>query len=108
MVEIDEDIFVDLLNDRVREFYPAQGYDEEFWDECIDYLRQIGFMSNPSYNDPKYIIDNIAVNGEIYPFDECAENFQEIEKDFNGDVNEWIQRNGYLKFGDYVVIRLGL
>ena len=32
----------------------------------------------------------------------------EINKDYNGDVDEWAQDNGYSIFGGYVVINLGL
>lgn len=107
-VEIDDDIFIELLWDRVNSFTPAKGYDEEFWTECFDYLSEIGWMGDPWKNDPKYIVDNIAVNGEIFALEDCADNYDEINDDYKGDVNAWIEDNGYLVFGDYVVINLGL
>ena len=107
-VEIDDDIFIELLWDRVNSFTPAKGYDDEFWTECFDYLSEIGWMGDPWKNDPKYIVDNIAVNGEIFALEDCADNYDEINDDYKGDVNAWIEDNGYLVFGDYVVINLGL
>ena len=40
--------------------------------------------------------------------DECVDNYDEINEDYEGDVDEWIDDNGYLVFDDYVVINLGL
>lgn len=107
-VEIDDDIFIELLWDRVNSFTPAKGYDDEFWTECFDYLSETGWMGDPWKNDPKYIVDNIAVNGQIFALEDCVDNYDEINDDYEGDVNAWIEDNGYLVFGDYVVINLGL
>ena len=41
----------------------------------------------------------IAISDYTIPF---------INDDYKGDVNAWIEDNGYLVFGDYVVINLGL
>lgn len=107
-VEIDEDIFIDLIYDRIDEVKHSWGdYGEEFWTDCIDYLSEIGWLKS-DYNNPKYIVDNILVNGDICAVDECADNYDEINEDYNGDVDEWIEDNGYLVFGGYVVINLGL
>lgn len=62
----------------------------------------------PNYNDPKYIVDNILINGEICAVEDCADNYDEINKDYDGDVDEWAEDNGYPLFGGYVVINLGL
>ena len=34
--------------------------------------------------------------------------FDEIDEDYDGDVIAWAEDKGYLLFGDYVVINLGL
>lgn len=107
-VEIDDDAFIEMLWDRVNIFTPAKGYDEEFWTECFDYLSDIGWMGDPWKNNPKYIVDNIAVNGEIFALEDCVDNYDEINDDYEGDVDAWIEDKGYLVFGDYVVINLGL
>ncbi len=106
-VEIDEDVFIDLLWQRVNDFRPAEAYDEDFWTEVFDYLSESGWLKS-QYNNPSYIVDNIAVNGDICAIDDCAEYYDEINDDYDGDVDAWIDDNGYSRFGDYVVINLGL
>lgn len=107
VVKINEDIFIDMLWDRVDEFPSARGYSKQFWEECFEYLSDIGWLG-ADYNTPMYIIDNIAINGEILDFDECKDNFDEIESEYNGDVEEWARDEGYPIFDDMVVINLGL
>lgn len=106
-VEIDEDVFIELLWERVNDFRPAQAYDDDFWTEVFDYLSETGWLDS-DYNNPSYIVDNIAVNGDICEKDECIKNYDAINDDYEGDVDAWIDDNGYLVFGDYVVINLGL
>lgn len=106
-VEINEDSFIGMLWDRVDEFPSARVYSKKFWEECFEYLSDIGWLK-VEYNTPMYIIDNIAINGEILDFDECKDNFDEIESDYDGDVEEWANDKGYLIFDDMVVINLGL
>ena len=107
-VEIDEDVFIELLWERVNETKWGSKYSEDFWTECFDYLSEIGWMKDPWDNNPSFIVDNIGVNGEICEKDECADNYDAINDDYEGDVDEWIDDNGYLVFDDYVVINLGL
>lgn len=107
-VEIDEDVFIELLWERVNETKWGSKYSEDFWTECFDYLSEIGWMKDPRNNNPSFIVDNIGVNGEICKKDECADNYYEINEDYEGDVDEWIDDNSYLVFDDYVVINLGL
>ena len=106
-VPIDEDAFIDMCWLRVDEFRPANSYDEDFWTEVFDYLSDIGWL-HPWENTPSYIVDNIAVNGDICLKKDCIKNYDEITKKYDGDVDTWIEDNGYLEFGDYVVINLGL
>ena len=106
-VKINEDAFINMLWDRVDEFPSARGYSEKFWEECFDYLSDIGWL-DADYNIPMYIIDNIAINGEILDFDECKDNFDEIESEYHGDVEEWARDEGYPIFDDMVVLNLGL
>jgi len=106
-VEISEDIFIDMLWERINEFQPAKAYDKNFWADCIDYLSEIGWMGEPRYNNPMYIVDNVAV-GDICAIEDCANNYDAIDNKYDGDVTAWIEDNGYLVFGDYVVINLGL
>ena len=73
----------------------------------FDKLKEMGWLK-PEYNTPSYIVDNIAINGEIKPYNE-------IESDYNLNgmsVDEWIEDNGYYVVGDpdkqYVIINFGL
>lgn len=109
-VVVDKDNFIDWCWDRVNERY-SDYFSDEFWEECFDYLAEDGFLSKPQYNDPAYIVDNIAINGEIVAKEDCSSDdyFPEINNAiYKGDVDKWIDNNGYLVFGDYVVINLGL
>ena len=108
VVEIDEDLFIDLIYERIDEVKHNWGdYGREFWADCVNYLSEIGWLK-PNYNDPKYIVDNILINGEICHTDDCADNYDEIDEDYDGDVIAWAEDKGYLLFGDYAVINLGL
>jgi len=106
-VEIDEDVFIDLLWERVNETRWGSNYSEDFWTECFNYLSEIGWLDS-DYNNPSYIVDNIGVNGDICAVEDCADNYDEINEDYDGDVDAWADDNGYLVFGGYVVINLGL
>jgi hypothetical protein len=107
-VEIDEDVFIDMCMERVDELGRVAEFEGNFWADCMEYLSEIGFMGDPRYNTPSYIIDNIVYNGEICHSDDCADNYDEINEDYDGDVIAWAEDNNYLLFGDYVVINLGL
>ena len=102
MVLIDNEIFKGLLFDRANSFEPAKNYPEEFWEEIIQYLEDVGFLT-PRYNDPKYIIDNIAINGEIKTLEELLEDYETEEK-----VEKVSEKEGWLKVGEYYVLNLGL
>ena len=107
-VKVDEDAFIDMCWQRVNEFRPAKGYDDDFWTEVFAYLSDIGWLKDPWENTPSFIVDNIAVNGDICAIEDCADNYSEINDDYGGDVDAWMDDNGYTRFGDYVVINLGL
>jgi hypothetical protein len=107
-VEIDADVFIDMCMERVDELGKVADFKGNFWAECMDYLSEIGFMRDSKYNTPSYIIDNIVYNGEICHEDDCADNHDEINEDYDGDVIAWAEDNGYLLFGPYVVVNLGL
>ena len=106
-VEIDSDIFIDMLWDRVNEMDSYDSYSEKFWKECFEYLDEIGFLK-PKFNKPSYIVDNIMINAEITPKDECADNYDDINEQFDGDVEAWAEEHGYFIWDDFVVINLGL
>ena len=97
-----------MCMDRVDELGKVAEFGDKFWEECFDYLAEIGFMRDPKCNKPSYIVDNIVYNGEICHEDDCADNYDEINDDYDGDVNAWAEDNGYVFFGPYVVINLGL
>ena len=100
MVQIDDDIFIDMLWERVNNGAFDNPYSDEFWMEAFDRLKGNGWMGDPQYNDPKYIIDNIIVNGEIVHKDDVEDDY-----DLEGKtVEEWIKDNGYEVVDDYVII----
>ena len=107
-VEIDSDIFKEMLLERADSLPYASAYPEEFWTETVDYLEEIGFMSDPQYNDPKYIIDNIAVNGEIVRVDDASSEYHEIDDEYDGDVDAWADDKAVTRIGDYIVLNWGL
>ena len=110
-MEIDDDTFKDMLWERVQNFYPAQNcYPDWVWDALFDDLESWGWLK-PEYNYPSYIVDNLAVNGEIKPYEEV-----ETDYDLKGmSVEEYVENNGgsiYYNPDDenekYVVINYGL
>ena len=104
MVQIDDDVFIDMLWERVNDFGPAGDYDNDFWDNAFDYLKETGWLSDPFLNKPNYIVDNIAVNSEIVHKDDAVKEYDEINSQYNGDVEEWAYENGYDICGDYIVL----
>lgn len=106
-VEINEDDFINMLWDRVEALGRQADFGDNFWNDCFDYLSEIGWLK-PKYNSPLYIIDNIVYNGDICAWNECADNYDSISEDYHGDMDAWIEDNGYFVFGDYVVLNLGL
>ena len=63
VVEIDEDLFIDLIYERIDEVKHNCGdYCREVWADCVNYLSEIGWLK-PNYNDPKDIFDNIIIDG---------------------------------------------
>ena len=102
-VEIDEDIFIDLLWDRVRNNPFGEYFDDEFWTEAFERLSELGWMSDPAYNDPKYIIDNIMINGDIVSKDDVG------PEDLEGKTfEEWVEsKDGEIVAG-YGVLNWGL
>ena len=71
-VEITWDAFECLLDDR-RNFWEGDGHrtiPDCVWEYAMDLLRECGGTGNPEYNDPRYIVDNLVVNGSWEDFDE--------------------------------------
>ena len=106
-VQVDEDQFIGMLWDRVKDFRPAEDYTDDFWAEVFAYLQDTGWLDAKKMN-PLYIIDNIAVNGDICEYKDCIDNYDDINKKYDGNVDEWIEDKGYLMFDKYVVLNLGL
>lgn len=106
-VEIHEDDFINMLWDRVEALGREADYGDDFWNGVFDYLSDIGWLK-PQYNTPLYIIDNIVYNGDICAVEDCADNYEVVNRDYDGDVYAWAEDKGYLIFGDFVVLNLGL
>lgn len=112
IVEVDEDVFIDMLWDRVENGYFDNPFDDEFWKEAFELLSESEWLS-VQHNDPKYIVDNIIVNGEIFSIDEISEDgersdiYQKVQDEYEGDIDEWISDNA-MRVGDYVVLNWGI
>ena len=89
-MEIDDGTFRDMLWERINNFYPAQNcYPDWVWEGIFDDLESMGWLK-PEYNYPSYIIDNLAINGEIKPYEDV-----EAEYDLGGmSVEEYVENNG--------------
>ena len=110
-MEVDDDVFKDMLWDRVNTFPPAQNcYPDWVWDCLFDDLEQMGWLK-PEYNYPSYIVDNLAINGDIRPYEDV-----ENEYDLKGmSVEEYVENNGGIIYTSpyddnerYVVMNYGL
>lgn len=110
-VTIDDDAFIDMLWDRVDEFCPG-SYSDEFWDAAFDYLKEVGWLSNPILNKPSYIVDNIYINGNIKTLEEIRENYTfpdiDMDKMSDDELSEYLIENGWFVMGDRFVKNLGL
>lgn len=107
-VTITNDIFVKMLWDRVEDFYASKTYPESFWKAAFDYLGAAGWMSQPNFNDPYYIVDNIAVNSEIVHKDEVRTNFDWTNGLTDEEVQKGIESRGWIRIDDYWVINWNL
>ena len=71
-VKITWDNFEDMLIARREDW--NDGNHKEIpdcvWEFVMDLLREDGGLRNPEYNDPRYIVDNLLVNGSWEDFDE--------------------------------------
>lgn len=110
-IEVDDGTFRDMLWERVGNFYPARNYYPDWvWEYLFDDLESWGWLK-PEYNTPSYIVDNLAINGEIKPYEDI-----EAEYDLDGrSVEEYVEDEGgviYYNPDDenekYVVLNYGL
>lgn len=98
-VEISEDDFIDMLWERVRNDY-NDYYEDEVWESCFDELSASGWL-DPQHNTPSYIVDNIAVNGEIVAKEDLPSEYGKSFEEMNDDEY-------YFATDNYVVFNMGL
>ena len=111
-VMIDDDVFIDMLWERVNTFC-SNSYSEEFWDAVFDYLKDTGWLSDSAHNSPSYIVDNIYVNGEVKTLEEIRENYSypdvDITKMSDDELRNYLaEETNWTTMGDRFVRRLGL
>lgn len=108
-VMIDDDVFIDMLWDRVDEFCP-NSYSKEFWDAAFDYFKGIGWMCDPTQNMPSIIVDNIYVNGEIKTLEEIRSGYSypDMDKKTDEKLEEYLLNTDWIKIGDRYVRNWGL
>lgn len=111
-VTIDDDVFIDMLWERVNTFCP-DSYSKEFWDAVFDYLKETGWLPNPAHNSPSYIVDNIYVNGEVKTLEEIRESYSypdvDITKMSDDELRNYLaEETDWMTMGDRFIRRLGL
>ena len=110
-IEMDDEEFKDLLWDRVNTFPPAQNcYPDWVWDYLFDDLEDMGWLK-PEYNSPMYIVDNLAVNGEIKPYEEVETGYGlngRTVEEFIEDEGGTIIESPYDDGEKYVILNYGL
>ena len=102
-VQVPEDIFIDACWERVNDRYPNY-YPDEVWQWCFDLLSDCGWLRDANNNYPSYIVDNIAINGEIVPIADL----QEYDVPEGVDVYEYAEEQGWSIVADYVIINMGV
>jgi hypothetical protein len=108
-VMIDDDLFIDMCMTRVDDFPPAEAYPESFWKAALERLRETGWLDE-NKNTPSYIVDNIAVNGEIKTLEEIRDNYTILGMDQMSDeeLEEHLIETEWEKVDNYFVRRWGL
>lgn len=108
-VMIDDDVFIDMLWNRVDEFCP-NSYSEEFWDAAFDYFKEVGWMRDTTQNMPSIIVDNIYVNGEIKTLEEIRSGYSypDMDKKTDEELEEYLLSTEWIKIGDRYVRNRGL
>ena len=105
-MEISQSLFTEMVEERIHDFGLEYIYDREFWDKVVEYFEEIGWESIPLNNrEPKIIIDNIAINGEINSVEEIM---KEYELSTEEEVEEKANEEGWLRMADLYVISWGL
>lgn len=102
-VEIDMDIYLDLLDNRRK--FCEEKYDWTcpncVWDYVVDLIEQCGI--DKRFSDPKYVVDNLIVNGDYGSIDnykdedETDEQYIERVKD-NLDFIEYFPEDRIVLF----------
>jgi len=86
-IEIDFDVYEELLDHRYNEVYDSWG--SELSDELYPLLKETlkECPPSPENTDPKNIIDNFLVNGELISRDDFTEDGQHSYywQQYNGD-----------------------
>ena len=108
-VMIDDDVFIDMLWERVDEFCP-NSYSKEFWDAAFDYFKKIGWMHDSTQNTPYIIVDNIYVNGEIKTLEEIRSGYSypDMDKKTDEELEEYLLNTEWIKIGDRYVRNWGI
>ena len=70
-VEITMSTWLSLLGGR-RELISPRGWTipDCVWNYAVEFLKDCGPSPDPAKNDPSYLVDNIAINGEYGSFDD--------------------------------------
>lgn len=82
-LKIDTQSWIDMLDDRRNEWLggSCRQVPDCVWNYTIELLKECGGLANPEFNDPKYIVDHLVVNGKWQDFDE-RKNDGETDDDF--------------------------
>lgn len=94
-IEIDIEDYLDLLEDRKRQCVEDFGWSipECVWNYALEMIENCGV--DPNNASPKYIVDNIIINGDYHHYDdirEDGETDEELEKRLEDDVMAFVGR----------------
>lgn len=105
---MDEDVFVELLWNYIplaqEKFH--RDYPDDVWHVAIETLASSNWADlKPEQMDPSYIIDNIAVNGDIMPVEDVMK-----EEGFTTDeeFEDYVNENGYEVIAGFLVRHWGI
>ena len=88
VIEVDEEVLVNAIWDRLENTEYGKYYTEDFWKEAIDTLAGRGWLIPSFLNKPDYIVDNLAVNAEILEPADYLVDVEEYDPDDVADMDD--------------------
>lgn len=96
LVSLPRDVYEELLDDR-RNFWDDGGHREIpecIWDWVLETLREAGGLPDPRGNDPRYIVDNLIVNGSWEDFEDLRRHYDDYSGMTDDEIADLIEEEG--------------